>query len=90
MVKCEKCLYRKNCQFLSKSKKAIVEDCTVFKSEEELKSEAIKEFAERLKVKTSWCFSEVFVHKEINNLVKEMTGETKTDTDFPKDYSYGY
>lgn len=30
------------------------------------------------------------VRDAIDNLVKEMTGETKTDTDFPKDYSYGY
>ena len=50
---CEKCLYRKNCQFLMTHKKSIVEDCTAFFSEEQyvakFRSEAIKELSERLK-----------------------------------------
>lgn len=49
MIKCEECLYRKNCQFLASHKKTAVEGCTAFKSESGLKAEAIKEFAERLK-----------------------------------------
>lgn len=50
---CKNCLYRKNCQFLAKHKNAVVENCTAFKSEVEyianIKSEAIKEFADKLK-----------------------------------------
>ena len=45
MIKCEKCLYRKNCQFLATHKKTAVEGCTAFKSESDLKAEAFKEFA---------------------------------------------
>lgn len=48
MIKCEKCLYRKNCQFLATHKKTTVEGCTAFASESDLKAEAVKEFAERL------------------------------------------
>jgi hypothetical protein len=51
-MKCEKCLSRTNCQFLGTHKKAIVEDCTAFRSEEQyvakIKAEAIKEFAEKI------------------------------------------
>lgn len=46
-MKCEKCLYRKNCQFIAIHKNIIVDECTNFKSEEEIKLEAVKEFAER-------------------------------------------
>ena len=35
MIKCEKCLYNANCQFLMTHKKAVVEDCTAFKSSED-------------------------------------------------------
>lgn len=31
MDKCEKCLYKENCQFLATHKKAIVADCTAYK-----------------------------------------------------------
>ena len=44
MTKCEKCLYRKNCQFLATHKNTTVEGCTAFESENNLKTEAIKEF----------------------------------------------
>ena len=40
---CEKCLYRKNCQFLLKHKKAVVAGCTSFYSEEDLRKEAARE-----------------------------------------------
>ena len=48
MIKCETCIYRKNCQFLATHKKAIVEDCTVFESEAELKKETAEEIFEML------------------------------------------
>ena len=52
---CKNCLYRNNCQFLAKHKNAVVENCTAFKSEVEyianIKSEAIKEFADKLKAR---------------------------------------
>lgn len=31
MDKCEKCLYKENCQFLATHKKAIIADCTAYK-----------------------------------------------------------
>jgi len=47
-MKCEKCLYRKNCQFLAKHKKAVVEGCTAFASEADLKRETAKEIFEEI------------------------------------------
>lgn len=72
---CEKCLYKKNCQFIAKHK-TIVEGCTAFKSEAEIKTEAIKEFAERLKEQLKGTFYEVAdTTCKIDNLVKELTEE---------------
>lgn len=31
-IKCETCLYNKNCQFLAKHRNTIVEDCSVYKN----------------------------------------------------------
>jgi len=80
---CKNCLYRKNCQFLAKHKNAVVENCTAFKSEVEyianIKSEAIKEFAEKLKQKISkpWYYLAqiVFVKEDIDELVRETVGK---------------
>ena len=80
---CEKCLYKKNCQFLAKLKRAAIEGCTAFESEEKyitnIKIEAIKEFAEKLRDKAYEGYSSralpecVFISVEdIDNLVKEM------------------
>lgn len=77
---CEKCLYRKNCQFLATHKKVDVEGCTAFESEEDLrvsvKTEAYKEFAERLKEKATIPFGNLYVKRvlitDIDNLLKEM------------------
>ena len=63
-----------------------------------LKSETIKEFAERLthtlvinNEENTDYFDFAYTLETIDTLVKEMTGETKTaETDFPKDYTYGY
>ena len=55
MIKCEKCLYRKNCQFLKTHKKTTVEGCTAFESESRLKAEAVKEFAEAYKDQIEDC-----------------------------------
>lgn len=44
---CEKCIYRKNCQFLFEHKKATVEGCTAFESEAKLKDETIKKFVKQ-------------------------------------------
>jgi hypothetical protein len=43
MIKCETCIYRKNCQFLGKHKKAVVVDCEAYESEADLKTEVAKE-----------------------------------------------
>ena len=47
--------------------------------ENEIKAEAIREFAERLKDKslTKWDYHEAVDVEEIDNLVKEMVGETE-------------
>lgn len=47
-MKCEKCLYRKNCQFLAKHKTAVVEGCTAFESKADLKRETAKEIFEEI------------------------------------------
>ena len=56
---------------------------------EEIKSEAIKEFAERLK-EYGYGRWVSLSYKNFDRLVKEMTDKTKTESDFPRDYSYGY
>lgn len=43
MIKCETCIYRKNCQFLATHKKAVVVDCETYSSEADLKNEITKE-----------------------------------------------
>ena len=80
---CEKCLYRKNCQFLGTHKKAVVEDCSNFLSEKELKVKAYKECIEKVKSKATdigVCDAQgndyggatvVFVN-DLDNLLKEM------------------
>lgn len=49
------------------------------RQKEEIKTEAIKEFAEKLKNRslTKWDYCEAVDVEEINNLVKEMTGDTE-------------
>ena len=51
-------------------------DSFMVKDAKIIRTEVIKEFAERLKEKTRWCFSEIFLHTEIDTLVKEMTEAT--------------
>lgn len=81
---CEKCLYKKNCQFLAKHKKAVVEGCTGFLSEDEykttIKAEAVKEFAERFEKSLERqynAYGRLYVLRHIEKLVKEMVGENK-------------
>lgn len=49
---CENCIYRKNCQFLAKHKKAEVIGCTAFVSEADFvkkaKAEAVREFSHKV------------------------------------------
>jgi hypothetical protein len=88
MIKCEKCLYRKNCQFLATHKNTTVEGCTAFESESALKAEVVKEFAERFEailatyectfIETqNWSARNTILQviQELRNLVKEMVGE---------------
>lgn len=84
MIKCEKCLYRKNCQFLATHKNTIVEGCTAFESENDLRIEAVKEFWDKLKTHSrkmqSSDFSGEFWDRAVlvedgDNIVKEMEGE---------------
>lgn len=89
MIKCETCIYRKNCQFLAKHKKVEVIGCDAFVSEIELvtkiKWETVREFAKRLRDKAcnhlveydegGWSDKVSAVKiDEIDDLVKEMTG----------------
>ena len=80
-MKCEKCLYRKNCQFIAKDYKVptYVCECTAFESEEEfkvkVKLEAIKEFAEKAVTELTANYNKEYCHwidDTIDNLVKEM------------------
>jgi hypothetical protein len=48
MDKCEKCLYKENCQFLATHKRTIIEGCTAFKSEAELRAEMVREIFEEI------------------------------------------
>ena len=48
MDKCEKCLYKENCQFLATHKGAIVEGCTAFKSEADLRADMVREIFEEI------------------------------------------
>lgn len=54
-------------------------DLYATEAENEIKAEAIREFAERLKDKslTKWDYHEAVDVEEIDNLVKEMVGETE-------------
>ena len=45
---CEKCLYKKNCQFLAKHKQSAVDGCTAFESEAALKAEVAREIFEEI------------------------------------------
>lgn len=47
-MKCEKCLYRKNCQFLAKHPKADVDGCTAFESEAELREQIAREIFDEI------------------------------------------
>lgn len=88
-MKCEKCLYRKNCQFIATHKNIIVDECTNFKSEEEIKLEAIKEFAEQLKGLSIECditvgygkpyYADVVTVMAIDNCVEEISELPKAD-----------
>lgn len=48
MIRCETCIYKKNCQFLATHKKAVVVDCETYESETKLKNEISKEIFEEL------------------------------------------
>ena len=75
-MKCENCLYKKNCQFLTKYKNADIDDCTAFVNEIEfvtkIKTNTIREFSDRLKSK---CHDSV----ELDDY--RITVVTKTDID---------
>lgn len=76
---CEKCLYKKNCQFLATHKKVDVEDCTAFESEDEFRAKILKDFADRVKG-CSYSFLRLYCSMDvvcefnnfIDNLAKEM------------------
>lgn len=93
-MKCEHCIYRKNCQFLAKHKKVKVSGCTAFVSEvdfvKKAKAEAVREFAERLKEQAFECdisfglgsqrIRQAVAVDDIDNLVNELVkGETNDE-----------
>lgn len=86
---CEKCLYRKNCQFLAKHKGVIVTDCTAFNDEEELKAnikaEAVKEYINKAK-EEMLNFAKIEINEHyyylvgtsfFDNLLKETVGDAE-------------
>lgn len=86
-MKCEKCLYRKNCQFIAKYYKVptYVCECTAFESEDEfkarVKSEAITDFSERLKStfpprESEKCtLDDCYILDQIDTIMQEMIGD---------------
>lgn len=49
MELCEKCLYRKNCQYLARHKSSNISGCTVFRSEADFKNEIAREIFTTIK-----------------------------------------
>lgn len=77
---CEKCLYRKNCQFLAKQKPCKVEGCTAFKSEKELRADTVSEIRARVAVHFgTYCEKDQVkiadVFRLIDQIAREMEGE---------------
>ena len=73
LKECPKCIY----EYDGKTTEYCVQGpCSNFKTVEQIKSEAIKEFAEKLKKRFYLCAGRCVVNVyHINNLVKEMVGE---------------
>ena len=45
---CENCLYKRNCQYLAKHHHSIIDSCTAFKSEADLRAEVAMEIFEEI------------------------------------------
>ena len=60
-----------------KNKRLFAENVSITHSSKEIKAEAIKEFAERLKGRFDQYDVELFCHSVIDNLVEEMVGDDK-------------
>ena len=60
-----------------KNEIAIQEHAKCLPCIEETKIQAIKEFADRLKIKTKGLLGENFIKEHVDNLVKEMVGDDK-------------
>ena len=75
LKECPKCIY----EYDGKTTEYCVQGpCSNFKTVEQIKSEAIKEFAEKLKKRFYLCAGRCVVNVyHINNLVKEMVGDTE-------------
>ena len=76
-MKCEKCLYRKNCQFLAKYKKADVDGCTAFESEKDMRWRIAREiFADiekhRRKVQSSDWSGEFWDYAVLLNDIEKL------------------
>lgn len=94
-MKCENCLYRKNCQFIAKHKEVTIDDCTAFVDEIELitkiRTEAIKEFSKSLTQKMHRLYeydeggwgSPVFVVEitDIDSVQEEMISRNNRGTE---------
>ena len=81
---CEKCLYRKNCQFLAKHKQSAVDGCTAYESETDLKAEVAREIFEDLEtyVEELYGCSVNLSQCEFAELKKKYTeGETNGNMD---------
>ena len=75
LKECPKCIYK----YDGKTTEHCVQGpCSNFKTVEQIKSEAIKEFADKLKKRFYLCAGRCVVNVyHINNLVKEMVGDTE-------------
>lgn len=82
MFVCEKCLYRNNCQFLARHKNVVIENCTVFKNEEDfilnIKTEAYKEFEGRVRMILEKRYGKAYMREskiigDLADLLKELT-----------------
>ena len=74
---CEKCLYKYNCQYLAKHKNTIVDGCTAFKSEIDMKSEVIEEYRQKVNKKMgkhTHLLGKEYVQRILREVAKEMKG----------------
>lgn len=74
---CDKCLYKKNCQFLAKHKQSSVDGCTAFESEKDFRADVIEEYRKRVNAKMgkhTHLLGKEYVQRILREVAKEMKG----------------